>query len=358
MLHIHRAERADGLVLALRDILAEPPGDPFATEIVSVPTRGMERWLTQRLSDGLGICANVGFPPPRVLVGDAIAAVSGVDPETDPWLPERLVWPLLDVVTGALEESWAGDLATHLGGADDPVRRARRFATVRHLAGLFDRYGTYRPELLLGWADGEDDDDWQAELWRRLRARIGVPSPAERLADGLRAAARRARPGRAPAAGRAVRPDAPARGRPRGPARARRGARRPPVRPAPVARAVGRDRRRRAGRPPRRRPARRRCRATGCSARGGTTRASCSSSSRAPGPPTTTIRSRTRRARCWPGSRPTSAPTARRPATSCSTRATAASRSTPATAARARSRRCATRSCTGSPRTRRSSRAT
>ena len=193
MLHIHRAERADGLVLALRAILADPPEDPFAAEVVSVPTRGMERWLTQRLSDGLGICANVGFPPPRVLIGDAIAAVSGVDPETDPWLPERLVWPLLDVVTGALEEPWAGDLATHLGGADDPVRRARRFATVRHLAGLFDRYGTYRPELLLGWAEGEADDDWQAELWRRLRARIGVPSPAERLADGC--ARLRAEPG-------------------------------------------------------------------------------------------------------------------------------------------------------------------
>ena len=193
MLHIHRAERADGLVLALRAILADPPEDPFAAEVVSVPTRGMERWLTQRLSDGLGICANVGFPPPRVLIGDAIAAVSGVDPETDPWLPERLVWPLLDVVTGALEEPWAGDLATHLGGADDPVRRARRFATVRHLAGLFDRYGTYRPELLLGWAEGEADEDWQAELWRRLRARIGVPSPAERLADGC--ARLRAEPG-------------------------------------------------------------------------------------------------------------------------------------------------------------------
>ena len=74
MLHIHRAERADGLVLALRAILADPPEDPFAAEVVSVPTRGMERWLTQRRSDGLGICANVGFPPPRVLIGDAIAA--------------------------------------------------------------------------------------------------------------------------------------------------------------------------------------------------------------------------------------------------------------------------------------------
>src|SRR5829696_7637152 len=192
MLHIRRSERADGLVLALRGILADPPEDPFAAEVVSVPTRGMERWLTQRLSDGLGICANVAFPPPRVLIGDAIAAVSGVDPETDPWLPERLVWPLLEVVTGALEESWAGALATHLGGADDAVRRARRFATVRHLAGLFDRYGTYRPQLLGAWAEG-DDDHWQAQLWRRLRARIGVPSPAERLAGGC--ARLRAEPG-------------------------------------------------------------------------------------------------------------------------------------------------------------------
>jgi len=132
MLHIHRSERADGLVLALRGILADPPEDPFAAEVVSVPTRGMERWLTQRLSDGLGICANVAFPPPRVLIGDAIAAVSGVDPETDPWLPERLVWPLLEVVTGALEEPWAGALATHLGGAHDAVRRNAGGVTMRY----------------------------------------------------------------------------------------------------------------------------------------------------------------------------------------------------------------------------------
>ena len=98
MLHVHRSDRADGLIEALRALLAEPPADPFAPELVCVPTRGMERWLTQRLSVGLGICANVEFPFPRRLTGDAVAAASGIDPETDPWLPERLVWPLLDVV--------------------------------------------------------------------------------------------------------------------------------------------------------------------------------------------------------------------------------------------------------------------
>src|SRR3954471_7807313 len=123
MLHIHRAERADALVAALRDLLTLPLADPFAPEVVSVPTRGMERWLTQRLSGTLGatpgrgdgVCANVEFPFPRKLAGDAVAAASGVDPAEDPWLPERAVWPLLEVVGESLEEPWLHDLARHLG---------------------------------------------------------------------------------------------------------------------------------------------------------------------------------------------------------------------------------------------------
>jgi exodeoxyribonuclease V gamma subunit len=202
MLHIHRAERADGLVQALRSVLAEPPADPFAPELVAVPTRGMERWLTQRMSERLGakpglsdgICANVGFPSPRRVVGDAVATVSGIDPEADAWLPERMVWPLLEVVDDTLGERWLRTLAEHLGGTRDtadPVRRARRFSSVRHLADLYDRYALHRPEMVRAWARGDDTDGagrglpadavWQAELWRRLRSRIGQPDPAERL---------------------------------------------------------------------------------------------------------------------------------------------------------------------------------
>jgi len=199
MLHLHRAERADGLVEGLRALLAEPPDDPFAPEVVSVPTRGMERWLAQRISDRLGVCANVAFPSPRRLVGDAVATASGIDAETDPWLPERAVWALLDVVDGCLHEPWLAVLAAHLGGTDpdgDPARRARRFATLRHLADLFDRYALHRPRMVRAWADGRDldatggelggDARWQAELWRRLRARIAGPDIAERMEGAAR----------------------------------------------------------------------------------------------------------------------------------------------------------------------------
>jgi exodeoxyribonuclease V gamma subunit len=202
VLHIHRAERADGLVQALAALLAEPLDDPMAPEIVAVPTRGMERWLTQRLSASLGasvgrsdgVCANVSFPWPRRLVGDAVAAASGVQPERDPWLPERATWPLLDVLEASLGEPWLDAVSVHLGtdsDRPDPVRRARRLSVVRHAAELFDRYALNRPEMIISWAVAEDADGaggslppmalWQAELWRRLRLRIGIPGPAERL---------------------------------------------------------------------------------------------------------------------------------------------------------------------------------
>ncbi|HWT24428.1 MAG TPA: exodeoxyribonuclease V subunit gamma, partial [Solirubrobacteraceae bacterium] len=122
MLHIHRAERADALVEALGALLAEPLADPFAPDVVAVPTRGMERWLAQRTSAHLGatagrsdgVCANVHFPSPGRLVADAVAAASGIAPEADPWRPERATWPLLEVVDDSLDEAWLRRLARHL----------------------------------------------------------------------------------------------------------------------------------------------------------------------------------------------------------------------------------------------------
>jgi exodeoxyribonuclease V gamma subunit len=163
----------------------------------------VERWLTQRLSvvlgaspgRGDGVCANVDFPFPGRLVNGAVATAAGVDWEADPWLPERSVWPLLDVVESSIAEPWLAPLAAHLGGAGavaDPSMGARRLSSVRHVADLFDRYAVHRPAMLRGWAEG-GGDGWQVELWRRLRERIGGPSPAERLDDAC--ARLRAEPG-------------------------------------------------------------------------------------------------------------------------------------------------------------------
>ncbi|HET9720669.1 MAG TPA: exodeoxyribonuclease V subunit gamma [Solirubrobacteraceae bacterium] len=188
MLHVHRAERADRLADALAEILADPPDDPFTPEVVSVATRGMERWLVQRLSGRLGarperrdgVCANVEFPFPGRLIGGALAVASGIDPDADPWTADRLVWPLLEVIEAHETTAWLAPLRDHLASAPD-----RRFARVRRIAHLFAEYGVQRPAMLQAWARGEEDrgGGWQAELWRCLRDRVGVPSAAERLPE-------------------------------------------------------------------------------------------------------------------------------------------------------------------------------
>ena len=54
------------------------------------------------------------------------------------------MWPLLDVVDEALRRA----VAAAAGRAPAGTSRARRFAAVRHLAELFDRYALHRPELV------------------------------------------------------------------------------------------------------------------------------------------------------------------------------------------------------------------
>ena len=264
MLHVHRADRADRLAGALADVLREPLADTFAAEVVAVPTRGVERWVAQQLSSALGVgkradgvCANVVFPAPRRLVDEVVAAASGFDADRDPWLPQRLVWPLLETVDAHLGEPWLAQLHAHL----DPGRgdRSRRLRVVAHLAALYDRYALYRPELLNGWQVSSDDDRWQAQLWRALRARVGRPGPAERLEATCRGL--RANPELTPLPLRLsiFRFDAPAREPPRGPARVGRWrTRHTPVSAAGFGRRMGRRHRRaawprRAGRAPRRR---------------------------------------------------------------------------------------------------------
>ncbi|MFV8166480.1 exodeoxyribonuclease V subunit gamma [Mycobacterium sp. 134] len=183
-LHLHRAERTDLLADGLSGLLSQPPSDPFAQELVLVPAKGVERWLSQRLSNRLGVCAAVEFRNPRSL----IAELTGTADE-DPWSADAMAWPLLAVIDENLDQPWCRPVATHLGhfetGDEYELRQGRRYAVARRLAGLFASYARQRPHLLVDWDGLPDDLSWQAPLWQALAERIDAEPPHIRHAKTL-----------------------------------------------------------------------------------------------------------------------------------------------------------------------------
>ena len=192
-LHLHRAERTDLLAEGLGAMLSTPLPDPFAEELVLVSARGMERWLSQRLSHVLGrgggadgVCAGVAFRSPASLIAEITGTV-----DDDPWSPEAMTWPLLEAIDAGCDEPWCQTLATHLGhfdtGDEAELRRGRRYAVARRLAGLFAASAKQRPQMLVDWLDGkptdgaggdlDDDLQWQPHLWRAVVDRVDADPP-------------------------------------------------------------------------------------------------------------------------------------------------------------------------------------
>lgn len=197
-LHVHRGTSTDELADGLAELLTQPLADPFAEEVVAAPAKGVERWLAQRLSHRLGagsreatdgVCAGVRFLTPHSLVAVVLGIEAG-----DPWHPDQLAWPVLRAIDESLGEPWARALSDHLGhdvdGVEGELRRGRRFAVARRLAGLFADYAAQRPAMLADWLAGgagdglggglEDDLRWQPELWRRVVPIVDAEPPDQR----------------------------------------------------------------------------------------------------------------------------------------------------------------------------------
>ena len=124
------AAHPDPLVSLLCDELATPLDGPFSPEVVAVPTRGIERWLTQRIASSLpglgagdGICANVEFPSPRLLVRDVLLTVPALEESVAAWQDPEL--------TAHVTASIDANLDRTVDAAARPIPRRRRAGSVQ-----------------------------------------------------------------------------------------------------------------------------------------------------------------------------------------------------------------------------------
>lgn len=185
-LRMRVGEHPDDLVAALARELDSPRDDPFEADLVSVSTPGQGRWLMQRLGTVLGtadgrtdgVAARIQLPTTVGMLRDLEREVLGVQPDDDPWVPERLTWTMLRAFDRAAGEAWFRDIAVHVGDAGRP---GRRYGAARRFCDLFARYARWRPELLATPATGSDA--WQHELWTLLVGMVDEQTPWERTDD-------------------------------------------------------------------------------------------------------------------------------------------------------------------------------
>lgn len=158
----------------LARVVASPRGGPFARETIVVQGRGMAAFLTQQLAARLGVWANPDFSFPRRYVERCLQAVMGEEVSGGTVSEDKLTWLVLAAFETCLDAPVFAPLHRYL--RQDPQHR-KRFQLARRLGTLFDRYLTYRPEMIRAFSAGADaglasDQLWQAALWRIVEPKL------------------------------------------------------------------------------------------------------------------------------------------------------------------------------------------
>ncbi len=189
-LRVYRSNRMEKLADVLGDILSEPPENALSPECILVPGRGVAQWLSMQLCQRFGVWANVLYLYPRNFVGWALdrvltkpgEAVEAID-------PDQLLWSVFSTLRPLLERPEFAAIQRYVAGDATEVRY---FELCRRITATFDRYVTYRPDLLQAWerqpksaseaggapqlalfSRSDEAHAWQPILWRALIARLG-----------------------------------------------------------------------------------------------------------------------------------------------------------------------------------------
>ncbi len=153
--------------------LLEERSNPFQKETVLIQNAGMERWLSLTIARQNGISAGIHFQFPA----NFLKQVLEVEPEERfPLDPDRFSWALQRAISLEIKHPDLKPLKKYLHQKSSIAL----FQLSRQIADIFDRYIVERPEWLEAWQQkrsidmpdksSRENQNWQANLWRRLVA--------------------------------------------------------------------------------------------------------------------------------------------------------------------------------------------
>ncbi|HEV2840012.1 MAG TPA: exodeoxyribonuclease V subunit gamma [Chthoniobacterales bacterium] len=181
---LHTSNQLDLLAQRLAQVVSKPLDSPFAPEIVVVQSLASRRWLSLKIAELQGICANYALPFLGDFIGQIVRQASPADARMEKMTQEALAWKLDAILPGCLGRKEFAPVAEYLRDGDS----LKRFQLANRLANLFDQYRVYRPEMVAGWRASKktrsDDEAWQSALWRQLGDVPGFNEALDRLRAG------------------------------------------------------------------------------------------------------------------------------------------------------------------------------
>lgn len=162
---------ADHLLLELHQ---NPLSNPLAPEVFVVQNHGIGQWLSLTMARQEGVAANLKFEFPAERMWSLARVLDPDIPQTLPSDRGPLTWSIMALLEN--EQYREGlEVLSQYSNDSDPLRQAvRRWKLSETLAGVFDQYLVFRPDLLVSWEKGNQvyhdnqAEIWQARLWRKL----------------------------------------------------------------------------------------------------------------------------------------------------------------------------------------------
>ena len=163
-LHLYKSNRLEALARALAAATRDPLRPVLQPEMIIVQSLGMRRWLSQTLAGLHGVSMNCEFPFPADFIRRVFHAAFPDLGEDRAFDRALLPWRILKHLPACLKKPGFDELARYLQGDSRPVKE---FQLAQKIAGVFDSYLAYRPEMILEW-QAKRGKEWQPQLWRAL----------------------------------------------------------------------------------------------------------------------------------------------------------------------------------------------
>lgn len=165
-----QSNRLENLVGRLaEDLERNPLSQALTEELVVIQDAAIGKWVTLRIAQKTGVCANMRYLTPGQFIWEMYRRVLDELPEESLFDTDTLQWRVFRTLSDAGFLHKHPSLQQYLASGD----ATRVFDLSMRIAGLYNNYIAYRMDWLEAWESGKSvhdsaDERWQAALWRKL----------------------------------------------------------------------------------------------------------------------------------------------------------------------------------------------